>query len=287
MRADLPGLCLPLAGVMAGRRKEELPWRCQPCFPAAAVLSWPLQADTARVTLDYKSPLLLIQGQTRSTGPPHAGDCLHSWFCWTGGLFIYSSPILFAFLLSLQILAVLLCGNIIAFKSGNVWPLDSNVFTFFWVAGVVPGNPTVQQGMEMCLLGLNINRSWWLFPLLLHSECGDALEQVAQGGSGCPIPGGIQGQAGCGSGQPVLVVGNPAHSRGVGTRWLLWSFSTPDILWFYDSLSLEGTSLYPHHFSFLDLSGNSRHLCTMHPCFILGKEDAFLLASTGIFIFYI
>jgi len=32
---------------------------------------------------------------------------------------------------------------------------------------------------------------------------------------GCPIPGGIQGQAGCGSGQPGLLVGNPAHSRGL------------------------------------------------------------------------
>ena len=31
----------------------------------------------------------------------------------------------------------------------------------------------------------------------------------------CPIPGGIQGQAGCGFGQPGLVVGNPAHSRGL------------------------------------------------------------------------
>ena len=41
-----------------------------------------------------------------------------------------------------------------------------------------------------------------------HSEGGDALEQVAQGGCGCPIPGGIQGQAGCGSGQPGLVVGD-------------------------------------------------------------------------------
>jgi len=39
------------------------------------------------------------------------------------------------------------------------------------------------------------------------------LEQVAQGGCGCPIPGGIQGQAGCGSGQPGRVVGDPAHSR--------------------------------------------------------------------------
>jgi len=50
------------------------------------------------------------------------------------------------------------------------------------------------------------------------TQGGDALEQVAQGGCGCPIPGGIQGQAGCGSGQPDLVVGNPAHSRGVETR---------------------------------------------------------------------
>jgi len=34
-------------------------------------------------------------------------------------------------------------------------------------------------------------------------------------GCGCPIPGGIQGQAGCGSGQPGLLVGDPAHSRGL------------------------------------------------------------------------
>ena len=44
------------------------------------------------------------------------------------------------------------------------------------------------------------------------------LERVAQGGCGCPIPGGIQGQAGCGSAQPALVVGNPVQSRGVETR---------------------------------------------------------------------
>ena len=48
-------------------------------------------------------------------------------------------------------------------------------------------------------------------------------------------------QAGCGSGQPGLVVGNPAHSRGVETRWSLWSFSVQAILWFYDN---TGTLLY-------------------------------------------
>ena len=42
-----------------------------------------------------------------------------------------------------------------------------------------------------------------------------SLEQVAQGGYGCPVPGYIQGQAGCGSGQPGLLVGDPAHSRGL------------------------------------------------------------------------
>jgi len=44
------------------------------------------------------------------------------------------------------------------------------------------------------------------------------MEQVVQGGCGFPISGGIQGPAGCGSGQPGLGVGDPAHSRGVETR---------------------------------------------------------------------
>ena len=35
--------------------------------------------------------------------------------------------------------------------------------------------------------------------------------------SRCPIPRGVRGQAGCGSGQSGLVVGDPAHSRGVET----------------------------------------------------------------------
>jgi len=36
--------------------------------------------------------------------------------------------------------------------------------------------------------------------------------------------------------QPCLVVGDPAHNRGVETRWSLKSFSTQAILWFYDFL---------------------------------------------------
>ena len=50
------------------------------------------------------------------------------------------------------------------------------------------------------------------------TEGGVMLEQVAQGGCGCPTPGDIRGQAGCSSGQPGLVVGDPAHSTGVETR---------------------------------------------------------------------
>ena len=46
----------------------------------------------------------------------------------------------------------------------------------------------------------------------------EALEQVAQRGCGCPIPGSVQGQVGWGFEQPGLVEGVPAHGRGVGTR---------------------------------------------------------------------
>ena len=48
------------------------------------------------------------------------------------------------------------------------------------------------------LLYVNIQEdNNYLFSMLAVGEGGDALEQVAQGGCGCPIPGGIQGQAGC------------------------------------------------------------------------------------------
>ena len=43
-----------------------------------------------------------------------------------------------------------------------------------------------------------------------HNQC-----SCVKGGCGCPIPAGIQGQAGCGSGQRGLLVGDPAHSRGL------------------------------------------------------------------------
>jgi len=51
-----------------------------------------------------------------------------------------------------------------------------------------------------------------------HRERVVTLEQVAQGSCGCPIPGGIEGQAGCGSGWPGLVDGNPAPNSRVETQ---------------------------------------------------------------------
>ena len=50
---------------------------------------------------------------------------------------------------------------------------------------------------------------------VFHTEGRDTLEQAPKE---VAVPGGIQGQAGCGSGQPGLVVGDPAHSREVETR---------------------------------------------------------------------
>lgn len=43
----------------------------------------------------------------------------------------------------------------------------------------------------------------------------ETVEQVAQRASECHIPESIQDQAGCSSGQPVLVADNPAKSSGV------------------------------------------------------------------------
>ena len=50
------------------------------------------------------------------------------------------------------------------------------------------------------------------------------------------FPGGIQGQAGCGSGQPGLVVGDPAHSKGLKLDNLWCPFQPRP---FYDSVTFK------------------------------------------------
>jgi len=45
---------------------------------------------------------------------------------------------------------------------------------------------------------------------------GETVEQIAQSGSGGPIPGNIQGQVRWGSELPGLVEDVPAHCRGLG-----------------------------------------------------------------------
>jgi len=53
-----------------------------------------------------------------------------------------------------------------------------------------------------------------------YCEGGEALEQIAQRGSGCPITGVIQSQTGRGSEQPEQAVGIPTRCRGVGLNHL-------------------------------------------------------------------
>ena len=53
-----------------------------------------------------------------------------------------------------------------------------------------------------------------------YNKGGEALEQVAQRGDGCPVPEDTRGQAGWGSEQSDIAVGFPVDYRGVGLRGL-------------------------------------------------------------------
>jgi len=60
----------------------------------------------------------------------------------------------------------------------------------------------------------------------------------------------IQGQAGCGSGQPGLVVGNPAHSRGLKLDDHCGPFQPKPfydsmILCFYDYMKKDSICPFP------------------------------------------
>ena len=71
----------------------------------------------------------------------------------------------------------------------------------------------------------------------LHSPECDCVQKHSIKYSEC-IPGGTQGQVGCGSGQPGLVVGDPAHSRGLEVDEHCGPFPTQAILSFYDSMCM-------------------------------------------------
>jgi len=55
-----------------------------------------------------------------------------------------------------------------------------------------------------------------LKPEGLHVGNNKIMEQSAQRGGRCPIPGNIQGQVGWGSEQPDLLEDVPTYCRGVG-----------------------------------------------------------------------
>ena len=72
----------------------------------------------------------------------------------------------------------------------------------------------VAPNLGVCL---QASQAWNLWAPL-GKTCWDPTRHTGTGcprRCGCPIPAGIQAQAGCGSGQPGLLVGDPAHSRGL------------------------------------------------------------------------
>ena len=62
------------------------------------------------------------------------------------------------------------------------------------------------------------------------SKGSEALAQVAWRGSGCPIPGDTQGQAGRGSEQHDAAVGVPIPCRGLTLEGILRSLPTQTVL---------------------------------------------------------
>lgn len=127
--------------------------------PAAAVLSWPRRGETVRVTLDYRSQLLLTQGQPRLPWPmvqqelPACMASLHP----DGYLYnLPEFPFPFFYLCKSWLCH---CAAIISLPL-ILRQFDPNVFKFKWVAS--PGKPhnSAEQSLDH-------NGSWWSFPLFL------------------------------------------------------------------------------------------------------------------------
>jgi len=89
------------------------------------------------------------------------------------------------------------------------------------------------------LLGASHNRGHWGLDGSASSVLSTALMIMKWPKPGSLLLyGNLLDKAGCGSGQPGVVVGDTAYGRGVETRWYLRSFSTQSILWFYHSMIL-------------------------------------------------
>ena len=72
---------------------------------------------------------------------------------------------------------------------------------------------------------------------VFHTEAGDTLEPAAQGVWGCIFHGGVVAQAGCGSAEPGVLVGDPVHlDGGVVSPWSMMSFSSHAIRSFCDRI---------------------------------------------------
>ena len=82
----------------------------------------------------------------------------------------------------------------------------------FWVEKLYSDNTYTVPSLHLLLTAFCLPA---LLGLSSYGEGGETLEQVAQRGGRCPIPGKIQGQVGWGSEQPDLVEDVPAHCRGV------------------------------------------------------------------------
>ena len=127
----------------------------------------------------------------------------------------------------------------------------------------------------------SLQRCSWGSYLPRNTGGGGTLEQAAQGGCGCPIPGGIQGQAGYGSGQPGLVVGNPAAHNEI-IIVVLFNPGHSMILWFNPDQSPLLTLLPPHtHLAAAEIW--CRHLNAVLHC-ILNRNSEKMFHSQNLLL---